>query len=64
LAAIGALGRVAGKDHWLSDVAAGSLLGYASGSWLWHAQRDESRYRTSLMLGPKQAGIQVSKSLD
>ncbi|WP_019101143.1 YjbH domain-containing protein [Chromobacterium haemolyticum] len=64
LAAIGALGRVAGKDHWLSDVAAGSLLGYASGSWLWQAQRDESRYRTSLMLGPKQAGIQVSKSLD
>ncbi|MFC4488505.1 YjbH domain-containing protein [Chromobacterium aquaticum] len=64
LAAIGALGRVAGKEHWLSDVTAGSLLGYASGAWLWQAQRDESRYRTSLMLGPNQAGIQISKSLN
>jgi len=33
-------GRVAGSKHWMSDVVAGSLLGYAVGHQLWKGQRD------------------------
>lgn len=33
-------GRVAGNKHWVSDVVAGSLLGYAVGYQLWKGQRD------------------------
>ena len=33
LAALTNVGRIAGRDHWLSDTVAGSVLGYAVGSW-------------------------------
>ncbi|MFN4236835.1 MAG: YjbH domain-containing protein [Vogesella sp.] len=39
VAGLAAAGRVAGRDHWASDVAAGSLLGYGTGYWLWKTQR-------------------------
>ncbi|MHB8746719.1 MAG: YjbH domain-containing protein [Gammaproteobacteria bacterium] len=40
VAALTNLGRVVGRAHWLSDTVGGSLLGYATGSLLWHWQRD------------------------
>lgn len=39
VAGLAAAGRVAGRDHWASDVAAGGLLGYGTGYWLWKTQR-------------------------
>jgi membrane-associated phospholipid phosphatase len=54
LAAIGSLGRVANRQHWVSDVVAGGVLGYAVGSWLWQAQRDDSKSRFSINPGPKE----------
>ncbi|MFB9156528.1 YjbH domain-containing protein [Chromobacterium violaceum] len=59
VAALGAAGRMASRDHWLSDVTAGGLLGYAMGSWLWQAQRNDGRYRSNLIATPKQLGVQI-----
>ncbi|MGY8626529.1 YjbH domain-containing protein [Chromobacterium violaceum] len=59
VAALGAAGRMASRDHWLSDVTAGGLLGYAMGSWLWQAQRSDGRYRSNLIATPKQLGVQI-----
>ena len=42
VAGLAAAGRVAGRDHWASDVVAGSLLGYGTGYWLWKTQRKVS----------------------
>jgi membrane-associated phospholipid phosphatase len=33
IAALTNVGRVAGRDHWLSDTVAGSVLGYLVGDW-------------------------------
>lgn len=40
VAALTNVGRVVGREHWVSDTIGGSLLGYATGSLLWHWQRD------------------------
>jgi membrane-associated phospholipid phosphatase len=37
---LASVGRVAGGKHWLSDVVAGSLLGYGTGYALWKGQRN------------------------
>ncbi len=37
LAAITNVGRVAGRDHWVSDTVGGAFLGYALGSVLWES---------------------------
>lgn len=50
-AAVGSLGRVAGREHWFSDVVASGFLGYATASWLWSAQRD-SRPTSRLAVVP------------
>jgi len=55
LAAIGSLGRVADRQHWVSDVVAGGVVGYAIGSWLWQAQRDDSRF--AITPGSKQIAV-------
>jgi membrane-associated phospholipid phosphatase len=57
VAAIGSLGRVANRQHWVSDVVAGGVLGYAVGSWLWQAQRDDSKSRFSINPGPKEFSV-------
>ena len=48
VAALGSMGRVAGREHWVSDVVGGGLLGYAIGSLVWQGQRDESKYAISI----------------
>lgn len=62
VAALGSAGRVAGRKHWVSDTVAGSLIGYAVGSWLWHAQRDQSGGGLSIMPGPKSLSVAWQKT--
>lgn len=62
VAALGAAGRVAGRKHWVSDVVAGSVVGYAVGNWLWHAQRDQSNSSLSVVPGPKSLSVTWQKS--
>jgi membrane-associated phospholipid phosphatase len=57
LAAIGSMGRVADRKHWVSDVVAGGVVGYAIGSWLWQAQRDDSKSSFAIAPGPKQIAL-------
>ncbi|WP_323140477.1 YjbH domain-containing protein [Massilia phyllosphaerae] len=60
VAAVGSLGRTAGRQHWVSDVVAGSALGYVVGSWLWHTQRDNSRSGFAVAPGPKSVSMSWS----
>ena len=57
VAALGAAGRVAGRKHWVSDTVAGGILGYAMGTWLWNAQRDQSKSGLSINPGPKEVSV-------
>ncbi|WP_328698614.1 YjbH domain-containing protein [Craterilacuibacter sinensis] len=59
VAGITSLGRTAKSKHWVSDIAAGGLLGYATGKWLWSAQRERGRYQPIFDLGPGYAGVKV-----
>jgi membrane-associated phospholipid phosphatase len=62
LAAASSLGRTAGRQHWVSDVVAGGVIGYAMGSWLWQAQRDNSRSSFAVAPGPKSVSVAWSGS--
>jgi membrane-associated phospholipid phosphatase len=57
VAALGAAGRVANRQHFVSDVVAGSVVGYVMGSWLWQSQRDQKRSSFSIMPSPKQISV-------
>jgi membrane-associated phospholipid phosphatase len=57
LAAVGSMGRVADRKHWVSDVVAGGVVGYAIGSWLWQAQRDDSKSSFAIAPGAKQIAL-------
>ncbi|WP_156943159.1 YjbH domain-containing protein [Pseudogulbenkiania sp. MAI-1] len=59
VAAAASLGRTAGRKHWLSDTVAGGLLGYATGQWLWTAQRHNSRYQALFDFGRDKAGVTI-----
>lgn len=58
VAGFASAGRVAGREHWVSDAVAGGVIGYAVGSWLWQAQRNDSKYAFSI--NPGQKAIDVS----
>ena len=60
LAAVGSMGRVADRKHWVSDVVAGGVVGYTIGSWLWQAQRDDSKSSFAIAPGPKQIALSWS----
>jgi hypothetical protein len=60
LAAVSSAGRTAGRQHWVSDIVAGGVLGYAMGSWLWQSQRDNSR--STFAVGPTPKSISVAWS--
>ncbi|WP_409265973.1 YjbH domain-containing protein [Massilia sp. BHUDP2] len=62
LAAASAMGRTAGRQHWVSDIVAGGVIGYAMGSWLWQAQRDNPRSSFAIAPGPKSVGVTWSGS--
>jgi membrane-associated phospholipid phosphatase len=57
LAAASSMGRVAGRQHWVSDTVAGGIIGYATGSWLWQAQRDNKRSKLTINPGPKEISV-------
>jgi membrane-associated phospholipid phosphatase len=57
VAAVGSLGRTANRQHWVSDVVAGGMLGYAIGSWLWQTQRGETKSGLSVTPGARQIGV-------
>ena len=60
VAAAGSLGRTAGRQHWVSDVVAGGLLGYVVGGWLWQSQRDTSKSGFAVSPGPKSVSMSWS----
>jgi membrane-associated phospholipid phosphatase len=62
LAAAGSMGRVAARKHWFSDVVAGGLLGYATGSWFWGVQRDSSKSAILFSTGPGEVAMTWQKS--
>jgi len=62
VAALGAGGRIAGRKHWVSDTVAGSVIGYAVGSWLWHAQRNDSKSNLMVLPGPRSVSVTWQKS--
>ena len=57
VAAVSSLGRTANRKHWVSDTVAGAAVGYAIGTVLWQAQRDNNRSRFSIMPGPKEISV-------
>jgi membrane-associated phospholipid phosphatase len=57
LAAASSMGRVANRQHWVSDVVGGGVLGYAVGSWLWKAQRGNTLSQFSVAPGPKEVSV-------
>ena len=57
LAAVGSLGRTAGRQHWVSDVVAGGVLGMAVGGWLWQAQRNDVRSSFAVTSEAKSFGV-------
>jgi membrane-associated phospholipid phosphatase len=57
VAAVGSLGRTAGRQHWVSDVVAGSVLGMAVGGWLWQAQRTDTRSNFAITPGAKSVSV-------
>ena len=57
LAAVSSMGRTAGRQHWVSDVVAGGVLGYAMGSWLWQTQRSNNGSGFAVAPGPKSVSV-------
>lgn len=62
LAAASSMGRAAGRQHWVSDVVAGGVLGYAMGSWLWQSQRSNTGSSFAVAPGPKSVSVAWSGS--
>jgi membrane-associated phospholipid phosphatase len=57
LAAASSMGRAANRQHWVSDVVGGSVLGYVVGSWLWKAQRGNTQSQFAIAPGPKELSV-------
>jgi len=60
VAAAGSLGRTAGRQHWVSDVVAGGMVGFAMGTWLWHTQRENNLSGFAVAPGPKSVSMSWS----
>lgn len=61
-AAIASLARVTRREHWVSDVVAGSLLGYGIGRIFWESSRAQGKGGPRAMLDP--TGISLAWDLD
>jgi membrane-associated phospholipid phosphatase len=62
VAAFSSMGRAAGRQHWVSDVVAGGVIGYAMGSWLWQTQRTNTRSSFAVAPGLKSVSVAWSGS--
>jgi membrane-associated phospholipid phosphatase len=54
-AALTNVGRIASREHWLSDTVASSLLGYAIGDFFWQERRKPDDKAPKVLVGP--AGV-------
>jgi membrane-associated phospholipid phosphatase len=61
-AAVASLARVTKREHWMSDVVAGSLLGYGIGRIFWESSRAQNKGGPRAMLDP--SGIRLAWDLD
>jgi membrane-associated phospholipid phosphatase len=57
LAAASSIGRVANRQHWVSDVVGGSVLGYVVGGWLWKTQRGNTQSQWAISPSPKEISV-------
>lgn len=62
VAALSSAGRVAARQHWVSDTVAGGIVGYAVGSWLWESQRGNRSSIFSVMPTTKSINVAWSGS--
>jgi membrane-associated phospholipid phosphatase len=56
VAALVNAGRIASREHWLSDTVAGSLLGYAIGDFFWQERRAKGK-GPQVLLGPSSVAL-------
>jgi len=54
-AALANAGRIASREHWLSDTVASSLLGFAIGDFFWQERRKPNEKGPQVLVGP--AGV-------
>jgi len=52
VAALANAGRIASREHWLSDTVASSLLGYAIGDFFWQERRKPGDKAPKVAVGP------------
>jgi membrane-associated phospholipid phosphatase len=57
LAAVSTMGRVASREHWVSDVVGGGVIGYAVGNWLWKSQRTNSGSQFAIAPGRNEISV-------
>ena len=50
-------GRIASREHWLSDTVASSLIGYAIGDFFWQERRKPAGKGPKVLVGP--AGVSL-----
>ena len=50
-------GRIASREHWLSDTVASSLLGFAIGDFFWQERRKSDDKGPRVLVGP--AGVSL-----
>ena len=61
VAAVTNVARVGGRDHWFSDTVAGSLLGYAFGSFMWE-QHNTDKHGMEWRVSPN--GVMLSWKME
>ena len=52
IAALANAGRIASREHWLSDTVASSLLGFAIGDFFWQERRKPDDKGPKVLVGP------------
>ena len=57
VAALANAGRIASREHWLSDTVASSLLGFAIGDFFWQERRKPGDKGPRVAVGP--AGVSL-----
>ncbi|TMH72718.1 MAG: phosphatase PAP2 family protein, partial [Betaproteobacteria bacterium] len=57
VAALANAGRIASREHWLSDTVASSLLGFAIGDFFWQERRKPDDRSPKVAVGP--AGVSL-----
>src|SRR6266581_3136044 len=57
VAALANAGRIASREHWLSDTVASSLLGFAIGDFFWQERRKPGDKGPKVLVGP--AGVSL-----